>query len=316
MGAAPGFHGDNVPHILTYDPQKVGMWQASCAWFFNPDLTVFDRWKILVHIRQLVYAIVLMFIFGQDCFYPDSGGCPTKLVNKQVCQLVDELSDAKPDFRFLVGFVLAGVCVQNAFTYDQLLSACSHSLNKCSMTSVRAGFVARSITFWATRRTNYASLCGNTRNLTLQIASLVPIDPKDPTLMETRERLGRWIILAYELAMLKARGHMDSPEGEAHLTRAGLVADGEWAAMVGGDRHTTVFWWIGTELARLADSNILSEERLVTLLRSVGSMRGQANDVRSPAQPGLRPRPCALPPHGLVRSSRRVPRAAHVVARP
>lgn len=29
--------------------------------------------------------------------------------------------------------------------------------------------------------------------------------------------MGRWVMLVFELAVLKARGHMDSDEGKAHL---------------------------------------------------------------------------------------------------
>ena len=63
-----------------------------------------------------------------------------------MCQLESTLSAAKGEFRFLIAFVLAG-------------------------------FVARAVSMWALRRTNYASLCGNARNLNLMISGLLPINP-------------------------------------------------------------------------------------------------------------------------------------------
>ena len=72
---------------------------------------------------------------------------------------------------------------------------------------------------------------------------------------------------------------MDSCEGKEYVRSHGLLADGEWEVMIVGDRHTTVFFWIASELARLADAKTISEERLSKLMESIASMRGQANDV-------------------------------------
>ena len=38
------------------------------------------------------------------------------------------------------------------------------------------------------------------------LAGLVPIDATNEGLVAIRRRLGRWVMLAYELAILKARG--------------------------------------------------------------------------------------------------------------
>ena len=41
--------------------------------------------------------------------------------------------------------------------------------------------------------------------------------------METRRTLGRWVMLAFELAVLKARGHMDSELGREYLETNGHI---------------------------------------------------------------------------------------------
>ena len=51
-------------------------------------------------------------------------------------------------------------------------------------------------------------------------------------------------MLGFELAMLKARGKIDSSAGKDFLEAEGLLCPGEWQALIDGDRHTTVFWWI------------------------------------------------------------------------
>jgi hypothetical protein len=63
---------------------------------------------------------------------------------------------------------------------------------------------------------------------------------------------------AFELAMLKSRGNMDSDEGRAYLEGVGLLAPGEWAALVHGDRHTTVMWWINIQVRQLSDEGVIA----------------------------------------------------------
>ena len=88
-------------------------------------------------------------------------------------------------------------------------------------------------------------------------------------------------MLAFELAMLKAKGIMDAEEGRAHLEARQLLEPDEWAALLPGDRHSMVFWWIQTELVRLARVGKLEREFVATTCTAVSSMRGQANDLMS-----------------------------------
>jgi hypothetical protein len=93
-------------------------------------------------------------------------------------------------------------------------------------------------------------------------------------------------MLAYELAVLKARRHMDSEEGKQYLVDQQLLMPGEWEAMQPGDRHSTVFHWIVTQLVRFGERPHSSPEYLNPLYvkmitEAVSATRGQANDLMS-----------------------------------
>jgi hypothetical protein len=51
--------------------------------------------------------------------------------------------------------------------------------------------------------------------------------------------------------------------------------------MVGGDRHTTVLWWVQLALKRLADSGDVTDQAVQSLSSAISTMRGQANDLMS-----------------------------------
>lgn len=165
------------------------------------------------------------------------------------CGLEETLNEARLEFRFLVAFLLSG-------------------------------FVAYTVSMWTRRRSNYASLCGCTRSLLLQLASLLPDDGATAT-SATRTTTCRWVMLGFELAVLKARGAMDSDEGRRFLEAEGLLAEDEWESMVPGDRHTTCFFWVQLALRRLADGNAISQHVLCHCAASIADMRAQANDLMS-----------------------------------
>lgn len=72
---------------------------------------------------------------------------------------------------------------------------------------------------------------------------------------------------------------MDSEQGRQYLDKLHLLEPGEWEAMVSGERHTTVNWWIQIEINRLAERRILNQICLPTLQSAVSTMRAQANDL-------------------------------------
>ncbi|CAJ1450875.1 unnamed protein product [Effrenium voratum] len=245
LAEEPGFYG-NTLRVLTYSPGKV--WTL-LAPFMVRDLTVHSSMRgVLPHLAALAYALFLMFLL---CFvaFPDGemGSKACEAGNVQMCQLEETMKNAKSEFRFLVAFVLAG-------------------------------FVAMTVGTWHTRRTTYASLCGNVRNLIVQLATFIPMD-RSEKIMKSRRKLGRWVILAYELAIQKARGKMDSEESFEHLKQAGLVLPEEWHAMVVGDRHTTVIAWIQQTCVDLQRDGHILAQSLPKISEDISSMRGKANDL-------------------------------------
>lgn len=146
---------------------------------------------------------------------------------------------------------------------------------------ILAGFVGLTVNTWMGRRTMYAALCGNMRNLSIKLAAYMPLDKNDPELTTTRKTLGRWLALAFELAVLKPRGQIDSEQARDYLMGSGLLMDGEWEAMVNGDRHSTVFWWVHTMIVRLQRGGVLHPVDVAAISESVGDMRAKANDLMS-----------------------------------
>ena len=66
------------------------------------------------------------------------------------------------------------------------------------------------------------------------------------------------------------------------LGRSISCARSEWEAMVVGDRHTTVFFWLQLSLKRLADKGALTQEAFSQCCApAITSMRAQANDLMS-----------------------------------
>ncbi|CAE7325931.1 bglB [Symbiodinium necroappetens] len=242
-----GFFGA-IPRLLTYSPDKI--WTFSAP-FVVRDLTVCNAVSnVLPHLVALLYALILMIIL---CFtaFPDGEigeGKACEAGNVQMCQLEETMKNAKVEFRFLVAFVLAG-------------------------------FVAMTVGTWHSRRTTYASLCGNVRNLIVQLATFIPVDKSNQQLMQERRKLGRWVILAFELALQKARGKMDALETREFLESSKTVLPAEWNAMVAGDRHTTVIAWIQQKCVALQKDGVLLAQALPKISEDISSLRGKANDL-------------------------------------
>ena len=168
---------------------------------------------------------------------------------------------------------------------------------------ILGGFIANTVYLWRLRRTAYCMLCGATRNLIIQIATLLPPSNNDAVvdedeyeegddidnghyddeiIMTARQTMERWAILGYELSVLKARGQCDTIDGRNYLESKGLLAGDEWDTMVEGDRHTTVWFWIQQKSVQLVQQNIISSElRLQTICNAVTLIRDKANDLMS-----------------------------------
>jgi hypothetical protein len=58
-----------------------------------------------------------------------------------------------------------------------------------------------------------------------------------------------------------------------------MQPDAEWEAMMPGDRHATVFWWIQSKLVQLERANVINSGQWQMLMSSVSNMRSTANDL-------------------------------------
>jgi len=278
LSAAKGLNSELHPHILSYAPGSPACFLAPLT---SRKITVCRSWsQWLGHLTQLAYPLGLTFLLGYNVIpnsYPKGtfgGGSPCgpdNGVNVAMCQLTTNLERAVSEFRFLIAFILAG-------------------------------FVARAVHMWATRRKNYAALCGSTRELSVLMGSFLPLPPTTkgsgasstkegeddnamrsiPTILEARQTLARWIILAYELAVLKSRGLMDDEiQGKTYLEERDLLEPAEWDALIAGDRHTTVYFWIQSYMVHLEQLGVVHSAYVLSYSQAVGRARAQANDLMS-----------------------------------
>jgi len=133
----------------------------------------------------------------------------------------------------------------------------------------------------------YSVTCGATRALLINLSTLVNVAEAHTlsgedrtTLRDERRRMGRYVMLALECAMLRARGASDSAEGRIHLQREGLLlSDGEWDAMVYGERHTSVYCWLQRRAVICAQRGWLTELALQTCCERIGAARDASNDL-------------------------------------
>eukprot|EP01083_Nonionella_stella_P039099 106340_1 len=210
--------------------------------------------EILGYLSWLFLAIAIQLCFGLGGWaFPDgrpacsnsnmSEETSGKVKNRSMCLLSETLDSGVPILRFLSAFILGG-------------------------------FVASSVHLWLVRRTAYCALCGATRNLLINLCSIVSKE-------QDKNLLSRWAILGYELAVLKGRGLIDSDIGKSYLEKRHLVSSGEWDAMVDGDRHTTVWFWIQVKVEKLMQENEISHMSFQTICQAVTLSRDKANDLMS-----------------------------------
>ena len=188
---------------------------------------------------------------------------------------------------WLLWTVAVGLCSAYIYRFpaDQLRDPLEKSSTEFRflMAVVLGSFIGRALTAWKERRKNYAALCGTSRALAVTLATYLPLPTGEGVDQprEVRLRLGRYVSLALELAMLKARGKMDDDQARIFLLRERLLEDGEWEAMQPGDRHTTVLFWISIQAKLLCDANMINERAALFISDAALSMRANANDLMS-----------------------------------
>ena len=250
--SAPGLYGVR-PRILTYRPSKV----PHLEMFGNAGgMTMGVLFDKLLWFQAVVCAVIAISIAETTRPYnlnhtPEDGDLDEHAERLEAVKVVESSMST------LVAFLLGG-------------------------------FVSNVIGTWKERRTNYASLIGTMRNLLLNLSSFISHTPgmgeelseAQLSLIRTsRPTLGRYVLLACELAVLKPRGHMDTEKGFEYLKALGLVTPAEWSAMVPGDRHTSVLTWVQTICVGLRRQGILDKEESSCIADAVSGARAQANDL-------------------------------------
>ena len=139
---------------------------------------------------------------------------------------------------------------------------------------VLGGFILLVVGAWRERRGGYSAVCSACKALLVTIAATLPLSS-----MLERQHLGRWVALAFELAVLRARGQGDSRAAREYLEDTGLLVDEEWDAMEPGNRESTVFFWVNIEL-----KNCLSEVRPCARARGRGHGVVTASPCPHPAR--------------------------------
>jgi len=206
---------------------------------FSQNFIVSFGWTLLALLIQLIVGGT-----GNWAFPDGKHPCvaePTH--NKTVCYMVRTFQDGSDSLRILSGFILGG-------------------------------FLVSSVNLWRLKRTSYAALCGSTRNLLINICSII----EDQT---EKAVMSRWVLLGYELAVLKSRGLIDTVHARSYLERYGLVQSDEWERMVNGDRHTTVWFWIQTKANKLKMAKCIDSVEFQIICNAVTLSRDKANDLMS-----------------------------------
>lgn len=205
----------------------------------------YSFWCIVaLTIQILVGTQSWIFPDGRNsCYIVQTDGFPY-MTNKSICELEKSLKENVLSLRFLSALVLGG-------------------------------FLVSSVNIWMKRRQAYGTLNDATRTLLVNICSIVPD-------AGNKKLLARWIVLGYELAILNARGFIDTSEGRNYLQRLNLIKGDEWNMMVNGNRHNSVWFWIQSKAIYLMKKNEISEQSFQTICNAMSSSRDKAQDLMSP----------------------------------
>ena len=246
--AQTGFYDHPQKKIISFNPEEL---RHTLMPMFDYDLTAcYDIWVWVKHFSIVTYSVVLAVILAETSF-PDTeigkGPACIPAHNVNMCSLESLLANSTGEFRFLIAFILAG-------------------------------FVAGSVAIWGTRRKGYGALVGETKNSLVLVNSVISRNT-DPA--KARQHISRWILLTYELAVLKARDHMDSDDGQDYLESLQLLQPGEWECMAVGERHTTVVFWIQSMLMNYMRQGLIDKQAATMVMGGITNLRAKANDLMS-----------------------------------
>ncbi len=140
---------------------------------------------------------------------------------------------------------------------------------------ILGGFVLSSVNLWRQRRSAYGDLCNATRNLVMNLASI--ISQRD---VSVKCMMIRWSILAYELSVLKARNCVDTDDAFEYLQAVNLIEEDEWDMLIPqGNQSSTVYWWILTKVQNLIDEEKLSPVSVNVFANQITMCRTKGNDL-------------------------------------
>ena len=239
--SSPSFFGAPVQRLVTYSPSKVPFLEQTLPGGSVGAFT--DPWIWAISLSCCVVAILICVFTPKET---------SDRVNEQL-EIVQQIADATSTLvAFLVG-----------------------------------RFVTQVVAAWNQRRASYSAMCNGMRNLLLILSSCVSVsagqlvDGNVEVVRRSRKVLGRYVMLASELAVLKSRGHLDTNRGRQHLENLGLLEPCEWDAMVQGDRHTSVLCWINAGCIDLQRRGTLDSVHVETIAKAVTAARTLSNDLMS-----------------------------------
>ena len=161
---------------------------------------------------------------------------------------------------------------------------------------VVSGFILLVVSSWRERRNNYAKLFSSAKELLLTITVALPMsntadDALGREIVEVRKELGRWVLAAFELIVMKARGQSESEaarlylEGyECYVTSGAdvplaMLLPGEWESLQPEDRHTSCFLWIKLRCKLLCARGIISTSENEMIQAAIALMRQEGTDL-------------------------------------
>ena len=247
---SPSFYGSPTERLVTYAPSKVPFLEQTLPGGSIGAFT--DVWIWAISLACSAAAVAIMLLTPRES-------------SKDVSDILEAIQQTSQAMSTLVAFLVGR-------------------------------FVHLVVTAWMARRASYSSMCNGMRNLLLVLSSCVSVSDTGgielpashrEAVRRSRTLLGRYVLLASELAVLKPRGHLDSDRGRAHLEALELLRAGEWEAMVKGDRHTSVLGWIHAGCVDLHRRGLLETAHLEPICGAVVAARTLSNDLMSSSRRDL-----------------------------
>ena len=251
--------------------------------------------------------------------YPDHVCCATGIANMSL--MLSPAVYVWPALLVAVTFGISNLCRMAQLDHEWTIATESGSAALGTVVAFVIGtFLATVVSQWKGRRAQYTSLSGASRDLLLQLGTIVSgeqssSDADGERREAARERLGRYVLLAVELAYAKAHDAMDDNSTRLALEARGLLRAGEWEVMPASERHTIVYGWIHSEALQMSRRGVMNATEFYFIAQGVIKARALASDLMSSMASDL---PCASHPARLppLRTPARPGNRLHFLVRP